>query len=346
MKHKYIFVAALLVVLTIGSYIISVTGTKIEKKEDELLVVTSFYPVYIATLNVTDGVEDVQVQCLTRSTTGCVHDIQLTTQDMRLLEQADLFIINGAGMESYLDSIKERYPDLQIVDTSQGVQLLEASGEHHHEEDADAHEEEKHEEDAHEEEAHEEDVHVEEAHAEESHETEASHNHVHNSHIWMDMDNYCIQVENISEALMELDKANQTKYEENSHEYQHKIKELQEEGKGLAGETHVDAISTHEAFSYFANNLNWHMTATINMDENTSLQAAELGEIIELVQTNEIPYIFTEAIYGTELSNVLKNETGCKTVVLDTLVTGEEDKDAYLKGMSKNLQTLREVTGP
>ncbi len=334
MKNKYIFVAAFLLVLAISSYMISVTGNQIEKKEDELLVVTSFYPVYIATLNVTDGVEGVQVQCLTQATAGCVHDIQLTTQDMRLLEQADVFIINGAGMESYLDSIVERYPDLKIVDTSEGVQLLEGSGEHHHEEEAEVHEE-----------SHEE-THMEE----ETYETpyadgEAAHDHMHNSHIWMDMDNYCIQIDNIENALKELDKANSMTYSTNTENYQKKLKALQEEAKALAGDDHMHVVSTHEAFSYFVENLGWHIETTINMDENTALQAAELSEIIDTVQTNGIPYVFTEEIYGTELSNVLKQETRCETIVLDTLVTGEEDKDAYLKGMRNNLKTLKEVAG-
>lgn len=324
MKHKYIFVAALLSMLTIGSYIISVTGTHIEKEEDEILVVTSFYPVYIAALNVTDGVEGIKVECLTQSTTGCVHDIQLTTQDMRLLEQADVFLINGAGMESYLDSITERYPNLKIVDTSEGVQLLESSGEHHHEEETQNHEETTH-----------------------TDETEAhdDHAHSHNSHIWMNMDNYCIQIENMENALAELDHFNKAKYAGNSDSYQQKVKALQSEAKALAGDGHMHVVSTHEAFSYFAENLGWHIEATINMDENTSLHAVEVSEVIDMVQNEGISYVFTEEIHGTKLSGVLKQETGCETIVLDTLVTGEEERDAYLKGMEKNLKTLKEVTG-
>lgn len=329
MKNKYVFIAALLVVLSIGSYIISMTGANIEKNEEDLLVVTSFYPVYIAAMNVTDDIEGVQVQCLTRSATGCVHDVQLTTQDMRLLEQADVFIINGAGMESYLHSIEERYPELQIVDTSKGTQLLESSGEHHHEEQEET-------------ESHEE---AYEGGTEFHEETEKAHDHVHNSHIWMDMDNYCIQVQNISDSLGELDTSNQSGYEANAREYQKKVRELQEEAKELAGDSFMDVISTHEAFSYFANNIDWHITSTVNMDENTSLHASELGEIIEQIESDGISYVFTEEIFGTKLSGVLKQETGCKTVVLDTLVTGEEDKDAYLDGMRKNLETLREVAG-
>lgn len=214
MKNKYRFTGLLLIFLAVVSYVISVTGAKTAENEEKLLVVTSFYPVYIATLNVADGVDGVQVECLTRTTAGCVHDIQLTTKDMRLLEQADVFIINGAGMESYLDSIRERYPELKIVDTSEGVQLLESSGEHHH--------------------------------------GEEEHDHVHNAHIWMNMDNYCIQVEHIERALSELDSTNSKDYEANAHAYAGKVAKLQEEADASCGDVPLEIISTHEAFAYFA----------------------------------------------------------------------------------------------
>lgn len=316
MKNKYIFVPVLLAVLAISSYLISVMGTHIEKDSDELLVVTSFYPVYIATLNVTDGVDGVQVECLTQSATGCVHDVQLTTQDMRLLEKADVFIINGAGMEMYLDSITERYPDLKVIDTSVGTQLLEASGEHHHEGETDVHEE----------------------------EHEEEHDHEHNAHIWLNIDNYCIQVENIEQTLVKLDEKHSLVYEDNQNRYEQKLRELQAELRGIGGDEHIDIVSTHEGFSYFAQNLDWHVAGTINMDENTSLQASSLSEIIECVEEERVPYVFTEEMHGVRLSDILKQETGCETVMLDVLVSGEEDKDAYLNGMKENIEILREVT--
>lgn len=335
MKNKYIFVGVLLVVLAVSSYLVSVMGNKIKTPQDEFLVVTSFYPVQIAALNVVDDIEGVQVECLTRSTTGCVHDIQLTTQDMRLLEQADLFLINGAGMESYLDSIIERYPDLKIVDTSQNTEILEAEEGHNH-----SHEESDHIED-HMEESIEE--HPEEIQGEDEHNHE---NCVMNAHIWMDMDNYCVQIENIGKAFMELDTDNASQYEKNVDIYRQKVEKLQEKAAALsAGKPHIHVISTHEAFSYFAENMGWHIEKTVNMDENTSLHAAQVGEIIDIVQKEQIPYVLTEEIYGMEISSVLEAETDSETVRLDTLVTGEMNKDAYLEGMNRNLVCLEEVIG-
>ena len=61
-------------------------------------IVTSFYPIYIFALNLTEGIEGVEVRNLTAPDTGCLHDYQLQTGDMKKLAAADAFLINGAGM--------------------------------------------------------------------------------------------------------------------------------------------------------------------------------------------------------------------------------------------------------
>ena len=90
-------------------------------------VVTSFYPVYVAALNVTEGVEGTEVHNLASPHIGCLHDYQLTAGDARKLSDADLLIVNGAGMESFLGKIRAQYPGLKIVEACQGIPLLDGN---------------------------------------------------------------------------------------------------------------------------------------------------------------------------------------------------------------------------
>lgn len=100
-------------------------GCASEKKDDgNLKIVTSFYPMYLATMNVTRGVEGVEVVNLTPPQTGCLHDYQLTPEDMKLLETADIFVINGLGMESFLDKVTEARPDLKIINASDSPEIV------------------------------------------------------------------------------------------------------------------------------------------------------------------------------------------------------------------------------
>ena len=97
----------------------ALTGCGSGKKDDGTLkIVTSFYPMYLDTINITRGVKGVEVVNLTPPQTGCLHDYQLTPEDMKILETADIFVVNGLGMESFLDKVTEARPDLKIINAS------------------------------------------------------------------------------------------------------------------------------------------------------------------------------------------------------------------------------------
>lgn len=95
------------------------------EQDKEILVVTSFYTMYIFTKNITNNVQGVEVVNMTEPQTGCLHDYQLVPADLKVLEKADIFVINGAGMESFLDKITGRLPSLTIIEAAKDMELLE-----------------------------------------------------------------------------------------------------------------------------------------------------------------------------------------------------------------------------
>jgi zinc transport system substrate-binding protein len=194
MKNKYVFVAIMLSCILLISGIFTgvyVSQSQTADTDDNFVVVTSFYPMYIAALNVVKDVPGVTLKNLSEPQTGCLHDFQLTPQDMKLLSTADVFIINGGGIESFMEQIASAYPQLVIIEGSEGIELL--CEDHEHEE------EHKHEED-----------HIEE--------TEVEHDHGVNAHAWMSVSCYRRQVENIARNLMRENPANAVEYERNAAE--------------------------------------------------------------------------------------------------------------------------------
>lgn len=87
-------------------------------------ITASFYPMYIATINVARGIPGVEVRNLTKPMTGCLHDYSVTTDDMKQLAQTDIFVVNGAGMESFLDKVIKQLPHVKIVNASDGIELI------------------------------------------------------------------------------------------------------------------------------------------------------------------------------------------------------------------------------
>ena len=114
------FLSLVLILLTF-----TLSGCGSEKKDDNnLKIVTSFYPIYLDTINITRAIEGVEVVNLTPPQTGCLHDYQLTPEDMKTLEGADIFVVNGLGMESFLDKVTEARPDLKIIDASDTPKIV------------------------------------------------------------------------------------------------------------------------------------------------------------------------------------------------------------------------------
>ncbi|MBU1855855.1 MAG: metal ABC transporter substrate-binding protein [Verrucomicrobia bacterium] len=93
-----------------------------------LRIVTSFYPIYLATLNVARDIPGVEVINMTRPLTGCLHDYQMTPRDLVTLEKADIFVVNGAGMETFLDKAIQQVPRLKLIQASEGIPLLVTAG--------------------------------------------------------------------------------------------------------------------------------------------------------------------------------------------------------------------------
>lgn len=126
MKRKYGFVAGFLLVLALCSYGLTAfyVRQQEEKITEKLSVVTSFYPMYIAAENIIGDCDNVTLENLSEPQTGCMHDYQLTPSDMKLLSHADVFIVNGGRIETFLADVAKQFPDLTIINACENIELL------------------------------------------------------------------------------------------------------------------------------------------------------------------------------------------------------------------------------
>jgi ABC-type Zn uptake system ZnuABC Zn-binding protein ZnuA len=96
-----------------------------------LRVLTSFLPMEIFTRNVVGDAPGVSVESMLPASMGCPHDYALTPGDMRKIASADLFVVNGLGMEDFLgEPVRRANPKVRIVETARGV--LPIHDEHGH----------------------------------------------------------------------------------------------------------------------------------------------------------------------------------------------------------------------
>lgn len=125
---KGIFIVFLSLIVMSGCATKKDTSTSSIASGKTVNIVTSFYPMYIATLNVAKDIPNVKVINMTKPMTGCLHDYSVTPDDMKNLEGAQIFVVNGAGMESFMDKVTGQMPNLKILESSKGIELIKGDG--------------------------------------------------------------------------------------------------------------------------------------------------------------------------------------------------------------------------
>ncbi len=121
--------AAVLAVL--AALFLSVSCVKQEQQHPQsrqesggISITATFYPLYIMLMNITDNVPGVTLTLLAPAETGCLHDYQLTTQDMKTISACSIIVANGAGMEDFLEKVLEEKKDAVII-ASEGYDLID-----------------------------------------------------------------------------------------------------------------------------------------------------------------------------------------------------------------------------
>ena len=75
-----------ILVIAIGLAIWTSTNKKEVVEDDNLKIVTSFYPIYIMTANITRDIPDVELLNMSEANVGCLHDYTISTTDMKKIE--------------------------------------------------------------------------------------------------------------------------------------------------------------------------------------------------------------------------------------------------------------------
>ena len=266
-------------------------------------------------------------------------DVQLTPEDMKLLSTADMFVINGGGIESFMSDVAKAYPDLTVTEACRDVQLIAEDDEdidvhgdgtdtndHSHEEEQDIDSEGTHDHDGEDPDDHD----------------GAGHDHGdENAHAWMSVSRYRTMVSTIADALSEADPSNASIYNSNAKEYDQKLAELEQEESQIKEKTNgKDIIIFHEAYEYVADDFGMNVRYLMDLDEERSVSAGEVSDVIAAVKNDGVSVILAEELYGKDLGDTVSRETDVKMVYIDPLNRGDYDKDSYIDGMKKNFKLI------
>lgn len=338
-----------LIVLFLFSVFLAGCGeeqTNSKKAEEEIKVYTTVYPLQYFAQQI--GGDQVNVQSILPPGSD-PHTYEPTTKEMIELAEADLFIYNGAGLESYAEQMSDSLKDeeVKIVEASAGIDLQ------HHVHEAEEMEgtvEEGHEHSENEAvESNEGHDHSEEGHEHSDSGTEESHDgHDHGAqdpHVWLDPMQSIQLAENIKEALMELNPEQKSMYEENFTELKEKLTALdQKYHKTLENLPQKKIIVSHAAYGYWEKAYGIEQIAISGLSPSNVPSQKELEAIVQTAEKNNLNYVFFEQNVTPKVADVIKNEIGAEILRIHNLsVLTEEDLENnadYFSLMEQNLETL------
>lgn len=262
-------------------------------------------PVYDLTAALCEGT-GLDVGLLITENVSCLHDYSLSTVQMKSLENAQMVIMSGAGLEEFQSDILLRCDHL--LDASGGIELIECDERDHSHSDHD--------------------------HTGHSHDTDA--------HIWLSPRNAKTMAQNICKGLIEQFPFHEETFRANLQKLLTDLDALQSYGEETLKDLSCrELITFHDGFAYLAQAFDLTILAAVEEESGSEASARELIELIEEVRHHDLPAIFNETNGSSSASSIISRETGVAVYTLD-MCMGDGN---YFEKMQQNINTLKEALG-
>jgi zinc transport system substrate-binding protein len=308
LKQIYLALTSIIIViLGVGIYITTQTN-KPTTNEGKTRVVASFYPLaYMAKII---GGENVEVTCLIPYNTE-VHSWQPSIGDISSLEEAEVIIYNGAGLEPWMKDIIEaiEVKDKILVEASKNVNLINSSGD-----------------------------------------PEISPGQK-DPHTWVCPYTAQELADEIFKALNESDPENGAIYSDNLNKLKSKLSELDSQYLNELRDvkTHTIFVS-HGAYGYLAARYGFEQRSVIGLSADEQPSTATLSRLVEEMTSENITTIFVDPVYSQNYAMTLKTELEYRLkrkvkVAHLYLMLGPVDNLDYIGQMEKNLESLQSALG-
>jgi len=301
-----------------------------------LKVLVSFPPLYCFTKAVAD--KDAKVQTLL-SATG-PHEHTPSSSDAHLASGANLFLVNGLGLDEFVTKIVNSTGNkgIKIVEVAEEAvpenkRLRMGDADHDKDKGKDK----------------------DKGHAkDQGKDQEKDHGHEHGEwdpHAWLGIEPAILIVEKIRDTLKQNDPdaAHQANYDRRAAEYVEKLKKLQADGKKmLADKKNRKLIAMHESLGYFCKSFDLELVDSIMPRPGVEADLKKLAELAEKCQKENVLVLAIEPQYSQDRAKTLRDNLKSTShqlaiVEIDPLETGPRDKlDAnyYLDVMRGNLENL------
>ena len=255
-------------------------------------------PVYQFTSMLCEGT-GLKVTRLVTESVSCLHDYSLNVSQVKAVESANLVVKSGAGLEDFMDDLLS---GKNVIDSSEGIELLESCHDHEHE-----------------------------GHA---HETDA--------HIWLSVANASIMARNIYNGLCAEYPDHADIFNANMDKLMGKLRQLENYGKQQLKDLSCKQIITfHDGFGYLAEEYGLTILAAVEEESGSEVSSQKLIELIELVRQHNLIAIFMEENGSDAAAKTISTETGVNLYILNMAMSGDDYFEAMYHNIDTLREALQ-----
>lgn len=316
-------------------------------------VVVSIKPLHSLTAGVMKGVG--QPELLLDGATS-PHDFNLKPSQAKSIQESDLIIWIGEGLEGFLvkslENLEGKTATLEAMEIK-GISLLEYRDHNDHKEhkDHDEHAENKEHKHEHDEHKHEHDEHKHDEHADdkkhsdhdhEEHAENKAHDHGHahgegdkDPHVWLDIDNAKTITMEIAKTLSKNDPENAKTYSANAKSMIDRLSALDSEiQQTLEDKSALNYVVFHDAYQYFEKHFGLSEAISVTLNPEVQPSASRIKELQHSVEKNKISCLFSEPQFSPRVLKVVAENTTASISILDPLGSEiEKGENQYFKMM-------------
>ncbi|MGD9719019.1 MAG: metal ABC transporter solute-binding protein, Zn/Mn family [Sulfurimonadaceae bacterium] len=219
------------------------------------------------------------------------HAYEPKASQMQAISEASLYFAIGVEFEqAWLKRFMSQNKNLKIIDTTKGIEKMHMVAHHHHDHD-----------------------HHDHGHA--HHHDEGGED----PHTWTSPANVKIMAQNICDALVSIDAANETIYKTNLAAFLQEIEATHATIKETLKDTPLYAkfIVFHPSWGYFARD--YDLTQVAIEIEGKNPKPKELVKVIREAKEERIQTIFTQPEFSDKSAKIIAEESGAKVVKVSPL---------------------------
>jgi zinc transport system substrate-binding protein len=162
-----------------------------------------------------------------------------------------------------------------------------------------------------------------------------------NAHTFISFTNAIQQTYAIQKAIAALRPQDAAVLQQNAADYARRLRLIKSKAAVALAEAKITRVVTvHDGYGYLLQEFGLEVAGVVQPAHGLTPSAAELRDMIKLLQKEKIRVVFSEETFPPALLKVLQDEAGVKVYIITHIASGAYTADKFERDMQTNVDTM------